>query len=58
MGRLSAIQCYSFALSGKTGEGFRLGSQFSFHNFKPFLNTLLTLFFFVGNNLSNIGGFH
>ena len=53
--KFSASHCYSSALSGQTGEGCSPRTQFLFDNFKPFLNTSLTKFSHVRNNLSSTG---
>ena len=45
VGGLSASHCYSSDLPDQTGGGSRLGSQFLFDNFKPFLTKSLTKIF-------------
>ena len=54
VGGRSATHSYSSALFDQTGGSYRRGAQFLFDNFKPFLNTSLTKFSLVTDNLSDI----
>ena len=56
VGRSSASRCHSSALSNQTAGSYRPGSPFLFDYFRLFLNTSLTKFSLVLNNLSSAVG--
>ena len=56
VGRSSASRCHSSALSHQTTGSYRPGSPFLFDYFKLFLNTSLTKFPIVIDNLSGTVG--